>query len=184
MSQQPWQEGGKGTQEGRCLVLPQSQTTVACEPMVLGPSLACRGSKDPAGILSLYPGHSSLQMAQTPLLPAHPRKAEASVCIILGRGADLEERIRRKWEEKQAGHRTQHPLAAHGNWFLGSCSQKACPSPPLPTHLTRCWPIALAGIKWLPARRAPSQEVSPPAGAGWSSGTQHAGTASVEDAAQ
>lgn len=71
-------------------------------------------------------------------------------------------------------------------WFLGSCSQKACPSPPppLPTHLTRCWPIALAGIKWLLARRAPSQEVSPPAGAGRSSGTQHAGTAYAEDAAQ
>lgn len=68
-------------------------------------------------------------------------------------------------------------------WFLGLYSQKACPSP-LPTHLTRCWPITLAGIKWLPARKAPSQEVSPPAGAGRSSGTQHAGTAYVEDAAQ
>ncbi|XP_049475810.1 oncostatin-M isoform X2 [Panthera uncia] len=56
--------------------------------------------------------------------------------------------------------------------------------PPLPTHLTRCWPIALAGIKWQLARRAPSQEVSPPAGAGRSSGTQHAGTAYAEDASQ
>lgn len=70
-------------------------------------------------------------------------------------------------------------------WFLGSCSQKACPSPLLlPTHLTRCWPIAPSGIKWLPARRTPSQTVSPLRGTGRITRTQHAGTAFTENTAQ
>ena len=55
---------------------------------------------------------------------------------------------------------------------------------PLPTHLTRCWPITPTGIKWLPALRAPGREVSPPAGAGRSLVTQHAGTAYAENTAQ
>lgn len=54
----------------------------------------------------------------------------------------------------------------------------------LPTHLTRCWPIAPSGIKWLPARRTPSQTVSPLRGTGRITRTQHAGTASTENTAQ
>lgn len=55
---------------------------------------------------------------------------------------------------------------------------------PLPTHLTRCWPIAPSGIKWLPAHRTPSQTVSPLRGTGRITRTQHAGTASTENTAQ
>lgn len=55
---------------------------------------------------------------------------------------------------------------------------------PLPTHLTRCWPIALSGIKWLPVRRTPSQAVSPPRGTGRIPRTQHAYTASTKKPAQ
>lgn len=85
----------------------------------------------------LHPGHRHLQRAWTPLLPACPRKAEAAVCIILGRGADLEERIRRKQEEEQACHRTQRPLAACGNFgFWGHVPRRPAlpPPPPHPPH--------------------------------------------------
>lgn len=62
MSQQPQQEGGKGTQEGRCLapLSPKPQWLVRL--MAPGPSLACGPSEVPVGTLS------PLSWAQ---LPAH-----------------------------------------------------------------------------------------------------------------
>lgn len=76
-------------------------------------------------------------MARTPVLPAHPKKAEAAVYIILGRGADLEERIRRKREEERACHGTQRPLAACGDFgFWGHVPRRPAfpPPPPHPPH--------------------------------------------------
>ena len=74
-------------------------------------------------------------MARTPMFPTRPRKAGAVVCIILGRGADLEERIRRKQEEEQACHRTQRPLAARGNFgFWGHVPRRPAPPPPSAPH--------------------------------------------------
>lgn len=68
---------------------------------------------------------------------------------------------------------------------FGVMFPEGLPSPfPLPTHLTRCWPIALSGIKWLPARRTPSRALSPQSGTGRITSTQHAGTVSTENTAQ
>lgn len=63
-------------------------------------------------------------------------------------------------------------------WFLGSCSQKACPphTPSPPTSRGVGQSLRQA-IKWLSACRAPSREVSSPAGEGRSLDTQNAGTA-------
>lgn len=164
---------------------PQPPTTMSCEA---NGSWAETGLGPPEAHIEVPPAHpwpSSPKMAWTLFLPVHPRKAEAAVYIILGRRADLEERIRRKQEEERAY------TAPRAHWppveilVFGVMFPEGLPSPlPIPTHLMRCWPITPAGIKWLPACRAPSREVSPPAGAGRSTGTQHGGTAHTEDAAQ
>lgn len=76
-------------------------------------------------------------MIRTPVLPAHPKKAEAAVYIILGRGADLEERIRRKREEERACHGAWRPLAAWGDFgFWGHVPRRPAlpPPPPHPPH--------------------------------------------------
>lgn len=42
----------------------------------------------------------------------------------------------------------RRPLVARGNFgFWGHVPRRPAFPPPLPTHLTRCWPIALAGNK-------------------------------------
>lgn len=70
-------------------------------------------------------------MAWTPLLPAHPRKAEAVVCIILGRGADLEEQRTNSKKMGGGAGMPPHPAPIGRPWKHGfPCSQKACPSPP------------------------------------------------------
>lgn len=177
--------GREGHSKRKMSRSPQPQTTVACEAngswakpglrALQGPSwhtlpsnlgtAPCRWRRPPCSLLT--PGRLRLRFASS---------------LGVGLTSKSKERIRRKWEGEQACHRTQRPLVACGNMVSHVPRRPALP--PLPTHLTRCWPIALAGIKWLPARRAPSQEVSPPAGAGRSSGTQHAGTAFAEDPAQ
>lgn len=52
MSQQPRQEGGKGTQKGRCLAPLSPKPQWLVRPMAPEPSLACGPSKDPVGTLS------------------------------------------------------------------------------------------------------------------------------------
>lgn len=81
---------------------PQPPTTMSCEA---NGSWAETGLGPPGAQLEVPPAHpwpSSPKMAWTLFLPVHPRKAEAAVYIILGRRADLEERIRRKQEEERA----------------------------------------------------------------------------------
>lgn len=87
--------------------------------------------------LLLLPLDWPLKMTRTPMLPAHPKKAEAAVYIILGRGADLEERIRRKREEERACHGAWRPLAAWGDFgFWGHVPRRPAlpPPPPPPPH--------------------------------------------------
>ncbi|XP_006869367.1 PREDICTED: uncharacterized protein LOC102832536 [Chrysochloris asiatica] len=89
-------------------------------------------------------------------------KTEAAVCIIPGRGADLEEQIRRKQEEEQAW------TAPSAHWL------------PMETLVFGVmFPEGLPGGSLSPL----AGSLSPLAGEGRSSGTQHAGTAHTEDAA-
>ncbi|KAK2121360.1 hypothetical protein P7K49_002746 [Saguinus oedipus] len=142
-------------------------------------------SRGPARSPSCPSGPSSPKMAWTLFLRAHPRKAELRLTSSLG------VRLTSKNEFEENRRRSGHTTMPNTHWppvkilVFGVMFPEGLPSPiPIPTHLMRCWPIALAGIKWLPACRAPSREVSPPAGEGRSTGTQHGGTAQTEDAAQ
>lgn len=117
-------------------------------------------------------------MTQTPMLPARPKKAEAAFTSSLGVG------LTSKNEFEENGRRSGHVMAPGAHWppgetlVFGVMFPEGLPSPlPLPTHLTRCWPIAPSGIKCLPVLRTPSQAVSPLR-------DQHAGTASTENSAQ
>lgn len=141
-------EGGQGTREGRCLA------PLGPKPQWPG-GRRLLGRDGPAGQPGAWPADpprrppavQRLADGADPRLP-WPRKAEAALCIILGRGADLEERIRRKQEEEQACRGARRPLAARGNFgFWGHVPRRPALPPPLPTHLRRCWPIARAGNK-------------------------------------
>lgn len=119
------------------VLLPSAQTIVACEAHGSWAETPVGHQRAELVDLSLYLKHSMLHMARTPLLPVRPRKAEVAVCIILGRGADLEERIRRKQEEEQACHRAQRPLADRRNFgFWGHVPRRPAlpPPPPHPPH--------------------------------------------------
>lgn len=94
--------------------------------------------------LLLLPLDWPLKMTWTSMLPAHPRKAEAAVYIIPGRGADLEERIRRKREEERACHGARRPLAARGDFgFWGHVPRRPalCPPPPPPHEVLANRPV-------------------------------------------
>lgn len=158
---------------------PPPQTIVACEAHGSWAETPVGHQRAGLADFPLYPKHSTLHMARTPLLPVGPGKAEAAVRIILGRGADLEERIRRKQEEEQARRRAQRPLAGRRNFgFWGHVPRRpALPPTPSPPTSRGVGQSLRQAIKWLPARRAPSREVSSPAGEGRSLDTQNAGTA-------
>lgn len=113
---------------------PQPPTTMSC---------AANGSWAGTGLgpleaqLEVPPAHpwpSSPKMAWTLFLPVHLRKAEAAVYIILGRRADLEERIRRKQEEERAY------TAPSAHWppveilVFGVMFPEGLPSPPPHPH--------------------------------------------------
>lgn len=111
----------------------QLQTTVTCEAVGSWAKPDLQPSKDPVVTLSPLSWAQLPTDGMDPLAPAHPRKAEAAVCIIFGREPDLEESIRRKQEEEEACHRTQRPLAARGKFgFWGYIPRRPAlpPSPP------------------------------------------------------
>lgn len=165
---------------------PQSQTTVAGE---------ADGSWAEAGLRAL---RGSSWHTLLSILGTAPCRRHGPPCSLLAPGrprlrfaSSLGVGLTSKNEFEENRRRSRHATAPSAHWppvktlVFGVMFPEGLPlPPPLPTHLTRCWPIALAGIKWLLARRAPSQEASPPAGAGRSLGTQHAGTANAEDATQ
>lgn len=186
MSQQPWREGGKGTQEGRCLapLSPKPQWPVRLKAPE--PGLCIRPSRGLAGGLSPPSRAQPPTVGMDPLAPCSPHKR-----LRLRFASSLGVGLTSKNEFEENRRRSRHATAPSAHWppvetlVFGVMFPEGLPSLlPLPTHLTRCWPITPAGIKWLPARRAPSREVSPPAGTGRSSVTQHAGTVYSEDTAQ
>lgn len=164
----------------------QPQTTEACEADGSWAGTGLCALQEPSWwTLPSTPGTAPCSEHGPPCSLLTPGRLRLRFASSLGVG------LTSKNEFEENRRRSRHATAPSAHWppgetlLFGVMFPEGLPSPlPLPTHLTRCWPILPAGIKWLPARRAPSLEVSPPAGAGQSSVTQHAGTVYAEDTAQ
>lgn len=183
MSQQP-REGGKGTQKGRCLAPLSPKPQWPVRPRLLGRDRPAGQQGARPADLPLRSPARRLADGTDPRLPVTPGRLRLHFASSLG----VELTSKNEFEENRRRSRRARCPAPIGRpwklWFLGSCSQKACPPPaPSPPTSRGVGQSLWQAIKWLSARRAPSPEVSSPTGTGRSLDTQHVGTAYEEDAA-